>query len=379
MMMKLWTVLLVFAGVHLSAQDPAYQSFTQNRFLFNPSLTGSYGAQAWKVRSKAQWNNDGGGGYKTVSLLFEETMPCSILDIGAKVNYNEEGAGIYQTLDFGFLTSAFLPFPTGRQHDHNARIGLDFSWGVNTIDFSRLIWSDQLDPKYGNVNPTSFATNSQGRSAWYMNPGIGISLRSLWFKKRKNAFMTNMGFAMYRFYSLNEGNINQSVSVLGLQNDNPFRISVFFETEFISKYYGKQFISVRPSVLYQKQGAIDYFETGVRVGYSKSAGLGLFCHFSPFNQFGQSPWITLNTDFMISLGKGKKLETFIAWSESIGGVQNLIGPQIEVGFNVYFRKSGICNLLGLKDDVPYNVEYNCPIMALTPGKRKMYEDIWYKN
>ena len=69
--------------------------------------------------------------------------------------------------------------------------------------------------------------------------------------------MTNMGIAMYRFYSLNEGSINQSVSVLGLQNDNPYRISAFFETEFIPKYYGKQFISVRPSVLYQKQGAID--------------------------------------------------------------------------------------------------------------------------
>lgn len=376
---RVLAALLVCLQLYLAAQDPAYQSFAQNRFLFNPSLTGSYGAQAWKVRSKTQWNNDGGGGYKTVSLLFEETMPCSILDIGAKVNYNEEGAGIYQTLDFGFLTSAFLPFPTGRQHDHNARIGLDFSWGVNTIDFNRLVWSDQLDPKYGNVNPTDFIAPNQGRSAWYLNPGIGVSLRSLWFKKSKKAVMTNVGFAMYRFYSVQDGDLNQSVSVLGLQSDNPFRFSAFFETEFVPAYYGKQFISVRPSLLYQKQGAIDYFETGVRVGYSRSAGLGLFYHVAPFHSFGQSPWITLSTDFMIPLGKGKKLETFIAWSESIGGVQNLIGPQIEIGFNVFFRKSGICNLLGLEDDVPYNAAYNCPIMALTPGKRKMYEDIWYKN
>ncbi|MBK9043442.1 MAG: type IX secretion system membrane protein PorP/SprF [Saprospiraceae bacterium] len=171
-MSRILTLILIFFWLRLSSQDPAYHSFTQNRFLFNPSLTGSYGAQAWKVRSKAQWNNDGGGGYKTVSLLFEETMPCSILDVGAKVNYNEEGAGIYQTLDFGFLTSAFLPFHTGRHHDHNARIGFDFSWGVNTIDFSRLVWSDQLDPKYGNINPTSFTIKQSGQiclvfESWY--------------------------------------------------------------------------------------------------------------------------------------------------------------------------------------------------------------------
>ncbi|MFZ1704213.1 MAG: type IX secretion system membrane protein PorP/SprF [Saprospiraceae bacterium] len=375
----LFFIFCIFCCFHLSAQDPAYHSFSQNRFLFNPSLTGSYGAQAWKVRSKAQWNNDGGGGYKTLSLLFEETMPCSVIDVGAKLNYNEEGAGLYQTLDFGFLTSAFVPFRLGKLHDHNARIGFDFSWGVNTIDYSRLIWSDQLDPKYGNINTTSFVPPNQGRSAWYMNPGLGLSLRSLWFKKSRKAVMTNVGIAMYRFYSLNDGNVNQSVSVLGLKNDNPFRMSAFVEAEFVPVYYGKRYISVRPVILYQKQGDIDYFETGMRFGYQKTAGIGFYYHFAPFNEFGQSPWITINTDVMIPVGNGKKLEMFVAYSESIGGVQNLLGPQIEIGFNFYLAKSSICNIMGMEDDVPYNTEYICPIMALTPGKRKMYENIWYKN
>jgi len=105
-MRKLLLIILVVINTQLEAQDPSYQNFAQNRFLFNPSLTGSYGAQSWMVRSKMQWNNDGGNGYKTLSLLFEETMPCSILDIGAKVNYNEEGAGLYRTLELGFLSSA---------------------------------------------------------------------------------------------------------------------------------------------------------------------------------------------------------------------------------------------------------------------------------
>ena len=126
---KLILLFAIFMLIHFhtSAQDPAYQNFAQNRFLFNPSLTGSFGAQSWQLRSKMQWNNDGGNGYKTMSLLFEETMPCSIIDIGAKINYNEEGAGVYRTVEMGFLSSAFLPFSPSKYSDHNFRLGVDFS------------------------------------------------------------------------------------------------------------------------------------------------------------------------------------------------------------------------------------------------------------
>ncbi|MBK7633118.1 MAG: type IX secretion system membrane protein PorP/SprF [Saprospiraceae bacterium] len=87
-MKTLMIIISIFTVFRINAQDPSYQNFAQNRFLFNPSLTGSYGAQSWKLRSKMQWNNDGGNGYKTMRLLFEETIPCSILYICVKVNYN---------------------------------------------------------------------------------------------------------------------------------------------------------------------------------------------------------------------------------------------------------------------------------------------------
>ena len=365
--------------VKLSAQDPTYHSFAQNRSLFNPSLTGSYGAQSWKIRSKTQWNNDGGNGYKTLSLLFEETMPCSIIDIGAKVNFNEEGSGLYRTLEMGFLSSAFLPFRLSNSSDHNFRFGADFSWGVNSINFSRLIWSDQLDPKYGNINPTAFTSPNQGRSSWFFNPGFGFSLRSLWNKKSHKAFMTNFGAAMYRFYSVNDGEINQSVSVLGLKNSNPYRLTAFAESEFVLLYSSRKYITVRPMLLYQKQGSINYLETGFRTGYLKNAGIGFYYHTAPGNDIGQTPWLTLSTDIMINVGKGKKLEMSFSYSENIGGLQNFVGPQFEIGFSYHISKSSICNLMGLDDDVPYNTEYICPIMGTTPGKHKMYENIWYKN
>jgi hypothetical protein len=337
------------------------------------------------MRSKLQWNNDGGNGYKTLSLLFEETMPCSVIDIGAKINYNEEGAGLYRTLELGFLSSAFVPLNLSQFSDHNFRFGVDFSWGVNSIDFSRLIWSDQLDlkygvkDKYGNYNPTSFNSPNAGRSSWFFNPGFGVSMRSLWNKKSTKAWMTNFGVAMYRFYSLKDGEINQSVSVLGLKNSNPYRLSAFAESEFVPIYYSRKYISIRPMILFQKQGNINYLEAGIRAGYLRNAGIGFYYHTAPGNVLGQTPWLTFTTDFMISVGNGKNLEMSLSYSENMGGLQNLIGPQFEIGISYHIAKSSVCNLLNMKDDVPYNNEYKCPIMAITPGKRKMYENIWYKN
>lgn len=361
-------------------QDPAYQNFIQNRFLFNPALTGSNGAQSWKFRSKLQWNNDGGGGYKTLSLQFEETMPCSIVDLGFKMNYNEEGAGLYRTMEAGMLASAFItpPFNT-LFSDHNIKVGLDFSWGLNTIDFSRLIWSDQLDPKYGVRFPTSFVPPNDGQSSVYFNPGLGFSWRAVWNKKSPKAWMTNMGLAMYRFISVQDGEVNQSVSVLGLKNTNPYRLTGFFESEWVMLYFNSKFISLRPSVLYQKQGNINYAEAGVRAGYLRDAGIGVYYHTAPGNDFGQTPWISLSTDFMVPVGKGKKMELSFTFSENVGGLQNFSGPQFEIGISYHLAKSSVCNLLGFKDDVPYDNSYKCPIMAITPGKRKIYENIWYKN
>lgn len=373
------TFIFLISTKAVFGQDPSYQNFAQNRFLFNPSLTGSYGAQSWKVRSKMQWNNDGGSGYRTLSLLFEETMPCSILDIGAKVNYNEEGAGLYRTLELGFLSSAFLPIGISKYSDHNIKLGVDFSWGFNSIDFSRLIWSDQLDSKYGNIYPTSFVNPNQGRSSWYFNPGFGVSMRSMWNKKSTKAYMTNFGAALYRFYALEDGEINQSVSVLGLKNSNPYRLSLFAEAEFVPVYFSRKYLTFRPMVLYQKQGPIQYVETGFRAGYLRNAGIGFYYHTAPGNKIGQTPWMTFTTDFLIPIGNGKKLEMNLSYSENLGGLQNFVGPQFEIGISYHLAKSSICNMMGMEDDVPYNSEYICPIMAITPGKRKMYENIWYKN
>lgn len=376
----LFIVLIQFViALSLAGQDPAYQNFNQNRFLFNPSLTGSSGAETWSLRAKSQWNFDGGGGYKTGSILFEESMPCSIIDVGFKINFNEEGKGLYRTMEAGWLTAACLAFNTSRNVEQNFRFGFDFSWGYNSIDYSKLVWSDQLDKKYGPIFNTSFIPYNTGKSSIYFNPGIGFSYKSILNKKLPKPVVINIGTALYRFYTFSKGDVNQSVSILGLRSENPYRISAFVETEFIPFLNNRKFATVRPLILYQRQGKLNYIESGLRLGYMKHAGLAFYYHFSPNSKLGSTRWMTVINDYTITINERRKLSINLSYSSNIGGLSNLVGPMFELGISIHFAKSSACNFFGKKDEVLYDNTLKCPIYSVNPYKRKIYENIWYKN
>lgn len=364
----------------LNAQDAHLLTHNNNRLFFNPSLAGTNGAQTFKAVAKSQWYRDGGNGYKTIGLTYEETVPCSILDGAFKITANEEGKGLYRTVELGPVIAASLTQLSKKMHDHNIRFGADLAFGFNSIDYNRLIWSDQLDPKEDKpVRPTSFVPPNGGRSAWYFNPGFGISWRSLWNKDRKKAIASNLGLACYRFITINDDLTNQSISVLGLRNPNELRITAMAEIEFIPYYSGRKFLSARPAIYFQKQGPIDYVEIGIKTGYSRKMQLNLFYHTTLNSSLGSTRWLTLGTDLLLTTGNGKRIELNLSMAQNIGGLQNFTGPQMEIGIAYHLARSSVCKALKLEDDVSYGNEYKCPILAQTPGKRKMYENIWYKN
>ncbi|MBK7637078.1 MAG: hypothetical protein IPJ13_24515 [Saprospiraceae bacterium] len=61
--------------------------------------------------------------------------------------------------------------------------------------------------------------------------------------------------------------------------------------------------------------------------------------------------MTFTTDFLISVGSGKKLELSLSYSENLGGLQNFVGPQFEIGTVIICPKS-ICNLMEWKTTYP---------------------------
>lgn len=363
---------IILSGIHLLiacygyCQDPFSAQFSNSRMLFNPAYTAAKGATTLSVKYKTQWYSETTSPYLTGSLVFEESLPCSILDYGVKFTFDEEGDGLFRTMEAGALLVAT---PSFRRYNtnHNFRIGADISWGIQSVQFDKLIFSDQLDPQFGINKPTSFIPPNDGKSSIYFNPGLGIVYKGLFNYKSMRTQMLNIGFGIYNIYTLKKGLFSNSRSVLGLSASESMKFTAFIEYEVIPYFNKNSFISIKPMIFYQKQNNIQSAEIGTRIGLSKLLGLGIYFHFTDFNFTDNTGWLNLNAELGWKLNDNRRIDLSLSYCNNYSGLQNFAGPIFEFGIAYHFRK--------LTKTCGSPTKVNCS--NFTSPKNKIYENIWY--
>lgn len=365
----------------LGAQDPFALSFQSNRALINPSFVGIHGVESIQMNAKMQWNNRGdiSDRYQTLSVLVEEPLPCTrMLDIGLKFLHDQEGKTRYKTTEIGFLSSITLTPSKDKFTKHNIRIGGDFSFGRNSLDFSNLIFSDQLDPKYGiydkygNLNPTAFVAPGSNQS-WYFNPGFGFSYIRNANAGTHRSNVINVGAAAYRAYGTINTRWLQYNSLTGIATVDPWRLTAHFLYEKNYAHLNSNLSKIKFFAVYQNQGGIDYLEIGTRVGViNNRLGLMSSLHFTPYSQFtNNTQWIDLMLEYRFKPKQGRLIEVNLSYGHNIGGLSNTIGPILGMGFVYRLNRSTLCKL-----DNIYDV--NCYDLTL-PENWRIYENVWYKD
>ncbi len=348
------------------SQDPFSIQFNTSRMLFNPAFTASKGASSLSLKLKSQWFSQNTSPYSTAAIVFEESLPCSILDYGLKLTYDQEGAGLFRTMEAGALIVATPSFRRINSN-HNFRLGADISWGMHTIQYDKLIFSDQLDPQFGVQKPTQFIPPNDGSSAVYFNPGLGLLYKGLFNYKSMRTQMLSIGLGIYNVYSFDKGLFNNSKSILGLGAFESVRITAFMEYEVIPYYNNNQFISVRPMIFHQRQNKISSTDIGARIGLSKLIGLGIYFHFTDFPLTDHTGWINLNAEIAWKLNDNRRLDLSFSYSNNYSGLQNFAGLIFEFGIAYHFRK--------FTKNCGSPTKVNCS--SFTSAKNKIYDNIWY--
>lgn len=175
----------------LSGQDPFFIHFYGNESAYNPALVGYKGSTSFSAKYKSQWAAGTVPAFRSTWVNFEESMPCNLLDYGLNLNYDEEGVGVFRTYDIGLKVAGTIPFDIGKS-GNNIRLGLSLQRSVKTIDFTRLIFSDQLDPKFGLVDangdpiPTGFVPPDESGSHPFFTPSAGFAYRILFNTGKKD-------------------------------------------------------------------------------------------------------------------------------------------------------------------------------------------------
>lgn len=386
--MRLISLILVmnlFYVIGSKAQDPFFTHFHGAESMYNPAMTGIKGALSAGVKHKSQWGNNSIAPFKTGIITLESSTPCTILDYGLAFGFDQEGDGKLNTYDFGLKLSGSPGFAlaTGAL---NLRFGLNFQFSRKSVDYSRFTFSDQLDPKYGlfdalgNSNPTSFIAPNDGRSLWFFTPAVGTVINYASDPKKYSPFAFQAGFAILNAYSLGRRPLRGNVeSLLGLNVDIPPRYNLFLRPTFTVLDNSRTFFfSITPSVLFQKQDQLHYWESGVRLGFSRFLGLGIYYHSSGLQKTDlHTNWMTFNFELGEILDDYKNrvdLGASFSWNQS--GIKNFAGPTFELSFTYYFSRSPLCALFGKDDDLAGRRPTPCPWDI---NRNKIYENIWYKT
>lgn len=301
-MKKIFTFFLLFNLVELSAQDPSFSQFYNARIYLNPALTGLEPGLSLSTLYRNQWSRVPGQ-FTTTYASADIQEPYLNSGFGFSAFRNREGEGLLTTQSFDFKYSYTASFLSKRRHKPiNLHLGLSAAYVQKSIDWNRLIFSDQLDPVYGVVNPTNAVPIVQ--NVGYFDAGFGAAIRfdhRLKLRHQPTRQLRSLiGISVHHL-------TGQDESLQGIVTRVPMRFTVHYGTEIPLKIYraSGSVISIIPNAKFDFQGRIMVFTYGLNTVFQQF-NLGFFYQ-------NKQPFVDLrNTNALIaSVGwKGKISEDF---------------------------------------------------------------------
>lgn len=146
----LFSVLFCFST---KAQDPHFTQYFSSPIYLNPAFAGYEGCSRISTAYRMQWPKLSGQ-YQTVNFSYDQFVKQIAGSIAVNYQYDRAGEGTLQTHSAMFTYS-----PAFRLFKKKLLISpaIEAGWRTKLIDWSKLNFGDQIDPRYGYIYP-----NGQG-------------------------------------------------------------------------------------------------------------------------------------------------------------------------------------------------------------------------
>ncbi len=169
----LLTVLGLLSSSSLQAQDPQYSQFYSNLVMLNPAFTGSGIGPRIAMNYRAQWVKIPGY-YRQFAAAYDQ--PISFLGttqgLGVLVSNDVAGEGNLSKLNI----TVNYAYQVDLNDDHTLRFGLSGGIIQAGLDYSKLRFPDQIDPRLGFVFPTNEPGPAGGLSLNVIRPDVNAGV-----------------------------------------------------------------------------------------------------------------------------------------------------------------------------------------------------------
>jgi len=163
---------MALAGLNCQAQDHMYSQFFNSPVYLNPALTGQFeGDLRMNLIYRNQFTSVPGS-FNYLSASIDYNIPKFGGGIGLLFTRSSEGTAYLAKNN----VSGTYSYSVGSQ-DFVLSFGLQAGITNNTIDWGKLVFGDQIDPKFGYIPGTGSAASAPlFNSKFYFDAGAGINL-----------------------------------------------------------------------------------------------------------------------------------------------------------------------------------------------------------
>lgn len=213
-MKNLFLLTLFCAFITVKAQDPSFSQFYVNKLYLNPATVGSQPGLTFTSIYKNQWRAISGGAFNTIGSSLDMQMPRFSSGVGFTIFRDAVSNAALVTNGFGFSYAYILKLGD----NFNMHIGLSANYLRKSIDPSKLIFSDQLDPFIGQTGSSSAIVPNEKLGVFDMGTGI---LARFSLNVKDVVVHNSIGFAVNHLTSPEE-------SFLNLETRLPRRYTVHY-------------------------------------------------------------------------------------------------------------------------------------------------------
>ena len=345
-------ILICFTGHIIYGQDPNFSNFVNNKIYYNPAYTGSEYGLRIKMAYRQQWINMPDQ-FQTYYVSATQSVRCfpGAGGFGFMAISNTEGAGALRRITIGVPLSIRL----GGQGNSFFMFGFMPALLYTSINWEQFIFSGQLNPYYGNVNPSTFVPPDQGSSS-KISPDLsnwGILYRYETRLNQSNSLKyyrkVEIGFSAFHFIPVKGHMVNQSVTNDYAPLYPKYVLLANYARALSLNYDG--YLLMEPSLLFEIQGEL---LNGIKM-YSIMAGFSAYL--TNFNidagVWYRSKNSTLkSTDAIIAMlgynyimdaKKNIVLSASVSYDFTVSHLTDATRGSPEISLSIAFNKSAICS------------------------------------
>ena len=326
LLVNLLLILVVFI-TDARAQDPNFSQFYNNPLYYNPGMTGITEGMHIRTHFRNAWPRLNTN-FQTTGFSIDVEEPDIASGLGLHALNSNEGGSMIVTTTVGALYSHRL---TIIPRQFILQMGFSGSYVQKEIDYSNLIFSDQLHPLYGNINATNFQ-KGPGEKVVYPDFGAGLVGVFNWGKGKRGKPISTNTFGL-GFHHLTQPNL----SFLDAEAILPIKIVAQFSSVIpLSNDKLKESL-LSPALIYENQKVTETFTAGLNL-VKEPLYMGLWFRNKSFLLSSQNyDALIVLMGFNTSFGKDMKMRFGYSYDLTVSKLNPATAGSHEISICVEFE------------------------------------------